>query len=566
MSNTEKIVLQTEITSQKRALTAMANQANMRIQRGKRLLSEIQSGKIQIMDVKDEVLKAQADALGARDTIADIDKWIQREIERDEVASQDPQLIASYTKLMEQACEKRNFEGILKELDEVLDGLEAIIEAKSPPKEKWHSPRPNPLEEHEDGESSDSVSEKSSAPMTDESPAKDESDPIDSSEIIGEKSGETETPLMTSNHVTQSKKSKKTQKNKKGQGNLSEHETDMTELKENMRLMMQAMQQLQINSNSTVQHLQHSVATIQNDFAVLNKKINAIQKKQTEKKTQASEEKGGDIDKLRSQSDLKDMGTTQVSTITESYSEETMFRAVKTKEGKTVYVPITKPPPSESKASDSEHTIGHKKSEHEVSHNEKPTPEKVEKLEHQIQSTDVGHDKTVATTGSVPKQEWKKMETAPFTLPHFSGTDSYEYEEWRTMFDRLYGDDPELDDLSKLFQLKAHLSDNAKILVSSVKTLPQNYAVALKILDENFKKDVKPLERLHYEFENFQIHQKDYEAILLDVNTVAGILFQIKNAGGPINIPAIYLRFVAKLPPKLQRKMMEKTQSVTYTS
>lgn len=159
---------------------------------------------------------------------------------------------------------------------------------------------------------------------------------------------------------------------------------------------------------------------------------------------------------------------------------------------------------------------------------------------------------------------YKQLKLVPFVLPKFDGNDSFKYQEWETMFHRAYGSNPRMDDLTRLYYLKQHVSGNAEVLLNAVSMTPENYKVALDILDRNFQNNVDPLEKLYDDFSRCIIDQHDYTKMNLDVNCLATMVFQMRNHGGQIDTPHIYLPFIRKLPGPIKEKMLGKIQRAEF--
>lgn len=89
-------MLYPQLLSQKRKLTAIANGARIRIENAKNLIKAINEGTVVIIDVKRELIQAQADATGALEGLSDISRWIHEEIGKDVAVAADPALTDSY--------------------------------------------------------------------------------------------------------------------------------------------------------------------------------------------------------------------------------------------------------------------------------------------------------------------------------------------------------------------------------------------------------------------------------------------------------------------------------------
>lgn len=171
---------------------------------------------------------------------------------------------------------------------------------------------------------------------------------------------------------------------------------------------------------------------------------------------------------------------------------------------------------------------------------------------------------TATTERKGTKKPMKGMKPKTIELKKFSGKNPLDYEEWRTMFMKLYGNSKEMDSIDKLYTLKAYTTHNAHNLVSAVRMKEGNFKIAMKILDKKYKSGAKPLEELHHKFDAFQIDQQDYNQMLTDTSMLAAIVYEMKNEGSDIDQPGIYMHMIKKYPKEIQRKLIIKTKEEDY--
>lgn len=146
------VILETELRSQKRTLTAHANAARVCIKNARHIIEVVNTGSDDLTSLKEQVQDAHQNVREALDVLGSVDQWIQREISRDQYVSADPDLTDMYTTMLKAACEERQFTKLCAELEEVLEEIGQLIDSKSPPGEKFLLKEPPTPEDYSESD------------------------------------------------------------------------------------------------------------------------------------------------------------------------------------------------------------------------------------------------------------------------------------------------------------------------------------------------------------------------------------------------------------------------------
>ncbi|CAI2306169.1 unnamed protein product [Caenorhabditis sp. 36 PRJEB53466] len=502
--------LSLNLRAHKRYITGVANVAARRLNAAILAIGDVEMEELPLANAEDTVLMHLASLQGAEYDVANIDKWLENELNADNNCQKDPTLKERYRDTLKEHIDKRDYLTLRRKLGKTIHKLKAIMD-QGKTEAEWKqgdlpaSPTKTTMTEGDQELESESDEDDVFVQDVETTQELNSTNPfINQVENEGE------------DMVAKGPGLNPFEPNPRQENNTVINLIEMTSQKKGIQVDIELAAELNRVLDSHSKRLRN---TEYNTLARENEIINAhsgIQNMLERNLTPKPILKKPDLEPSEESSD-----------------EELRHRYEKEKRHRGVTLNIKRIAQDYESTESEPEKIDNKKRERKVIKGKRDSYEHLEESDGEF-----------------------TLPVKPFELPKFSGRTASEYEEWKEMFNAAYGRNKRLMEIQKLIQLKTHVSDYAKSVIGAIQLEKGNYERAWEVLDATFASKSDTVDELFSSFLKATINHKDFTKMLCDTGRIAGIVENLKNRGVNVDNIAFTKPLIAKLPENIQRKIM----------